>query len=253
MLNARTVLNSPMVLILGWSLRWGCIGYEHLYNMVCLLFQVGLSGHQESDLRCHICGRTCRTKWSLHLYVRSHNGDFRFYCPLCAKGFMMKDDLTTHVNVHENKTPFACQFCGKRFHGKRSCLRHLKIHHANVLTDGSARGILYNQWHSGVVWFTFLSCIFHLFSVCCYVWYCAVYMCVQSSSSTLLTKSAEVTNKRSKDLGALLDSCSWDDNGNFLQTCIKNSLLQTKSNEIWVNSHTVPHYACINFRSYSTS
>ncbi len=32
-------------------------------------------------------------------------------------------------------------------------------------------------------------------------------------------------NKRSKDLGALLDSCSWDDIGNFLQTCIKNSLL----------------------------
>ncbi len=25
-------------------------------------------------------------------------------------------------------------------------------------------------------------------------------------------------NKRSKDLGALLDSCSWDDIGNFLQT-----------------------------------
>ncbi len=33
------------------------------------------------------------------------------------------------------------------------------------------------------------------------------------------------TNKRSKDLGALLDSCRWDDIGNFLQTCIKNSLL----------------------------
>ncbi len=60
-------------------------------------------------------------------------------------------------------------------------------------------------------------------------------------------------NKRSKDLGALLDSCSWDDIGNFfLLTCIKNSLLQTKSIEMWVNSHTVPHYACINFRSYST-
>ncbi len=40
--------------------------------------------------------------------------------------------------------------------------------------------------------------------------------------------------------------------GNFLQTCIKKSLLQTKSIEIWVNSHIVPHYACINFRSYST-
>ncbi len=58
--------------------------------------------------------------------------------------------------------------------------------------------------------------------------------------------------KRAKDLGALLDSCSWDDIGNFLQTCIKNSELQTKSIEIWVNFHTVPHYACINFRSYST-
>ncbi len=61
------------------------------------------------------------------------------------------------------------------------------------------------------------------------------------------------TNKRSKDLDALLDTCSWDDIGNFLQTCIKNSLLQTKSTEIWFSSYTVvPHYACINFRSYST-
>ncbi len=44
----------------------------------------------------------------------------------------------------------------------------------------------------------------------------------------------DLNNKRSKDLGALLDSCSWDDIGNFLQTCIKNSLVQTKSIEIWV-------------------
>ncbi len=32
-------------------------------------------------------------------------------------------------------------------------------------------------------------------------------------------------NKRSMDLSALLDSCNWYDIGNFLQTCIKNSLL----------------------------
>ena len=35
------------------------------------------------------------------------------------------------------------------------------------------------------------------------------------------------------DVGALLDSCSWYDIANFLQTCIKNSLLQTKSIEIY--------------------
>ena len=57
-------------------------------------------------------------------------------------------------------------------------------------------------------------------------------------------------NKRSKDLGALLDSWSWDDIGNFLQTFIKNSLVQTKSIEIWVYYQTVPHYTCIDFRSY---
>ena len=54
-----------------------------------------------------------------------------------------------------------------------------------------------------------------------------------------------VANKMSKDLGALLDSCNWDYIGNFLQICIKNSLLQTKSIEIWINSHAVPHYVCI--------
>ncbi len=34
-------------------------------------------------------------------------------------------------------------------------------------------------------------------------------------------KDGRKFNKRSKDLGALLDSCIWDDIGNFLQTCIK--------------------------------
>ncbi len=38
-------------------------------------------------------------------------------------------------------------------------------------------------------------------------------------------KCTKSLHQRSKDLGALLDSCSWDDIGNFLQTCIKNSLL----------------------------
>ena len=59
-------------------------------------------------------------------------------------------------------------------------------------------------------------------------------------------------HKRSMDLGTLLASCTWYDIGNFLQTCIKNSLLQTKSLESRVYSHTVPHYARINFRPYST-
>ncbi len=48
------------------------------------------------------------------------------------------------------------------------------------------------------------------------------------------TNTCHLPNKRSKDLGALLGSCSWSDIANFLQTCIKNSLLQTKSIEIWV-------------------
>ncbi len=46
------------------------------------------------------------------------------------------------------------------------------------------------------------------------------------------SKILENKNKRPMDLGALLDSCIWHDIGNFLQTCIKNSLLQTKSIEI---------------------
>ncbi len=68
---------------------------------------------------------------------------------------------------------------------------------------------------------------------------------------------AQELNKRSKDLGALLDSCSWDDIGNFLQTCIKKSLLQTKPIEIGLNITgnvvlTLNSQACMNFRSYST-
>ncbi len=46
--------------------------------------------------------------------------------------------------------------------------------------------------------------------------------------SNLLQGLTISINKRSMDIGALLDSCSWYDISNFLQTCIKTSLLQTK-------------------------
>ena len=60
-------------------------------------------------------------------------------------------------------------------------------------------------------------------------------------------------NKKSMDICVLLDSCSWYDIGNFLQTCIKDihvsSLLVSKIHccklnqlKSRVNSHTVPHY-----------
>ena len=41
-----------------------------------------------------------------------------------------------------------------------------------------------------------------------------------------------VTNKRSVDLYDLLNKCSWYDNDNFLETCIKNPLLENKSLKI---------------------
>ncbi len=42
-----------------------------------------------------------------------------------------------------------------------------------------------------------------------------------------LAEVAMKLNKRSMDLGVLLDSCGLYGIDNFLQTCIKNSLLQT--------------------------
>ncbi len=43
------------------------------------------------------------------------------------------------------------------------------------------------------------------------------------------------------DLGALLHSCRWCDIGNFLVS--KTQCCRLNQFEIWVNSHTVPHYA----------
>ncbi len=53
---------------------------------------------------------------------------------------------------------------------------------------------------------------------------CTILKWSDSSTSCvtwLIYQSQEKKNKRSKDLGALPDSCSWDDLGNFLQTCIQ--------------------------------
>ncbi len=44
---------------------------------------------------------------------------------------------------------------------------------------------------------------------------------VGAGETLQVRKDKKKENKRSKDLGALLDSCSRDDLGNFLQTCIK--------------------------------
>ncbi len=51
---------------------------------------------------------------------------------------------------------------------------------------------------------------------------CNSYNYYYPNRSHIMPESGPVKfNKRSKDLGALLDSCSWDDIGNFLQTVSK--------------------------------
>ncbi len=41
----------------------------------------------------------------------------------------------------------------------------------------------------------------------------------------MLRSSGVKEKKEVHEIGAMLDSCSWYDIGNFLQICIKNSLL----------------------------
>ncbi len=53
------------------------------------------------------------------------------------------------------------------------------------------------------------------------------------------------------DHGVCLTTAVGMTSGNFLQTCIETSLLQTKIIEIVGQlSHTVPHHACIKFVSF---
>ncbi len=59
--------------------------------------------------------------------------------------------------------------------------------------------------------------------------------------------SKKIRTRGPRTSGALLNSCSRDGIGNFLQTCLKKSLLQTKSIEIWV--YTLTQYLTMHVSS----
>jgi uncharacterized Zn-finger protein len=79
---------------------------------------------------CHICGKTIKGVYSLHLKIHENLKQFR--CDDCGREFRQKIALQNHVLIHKNEKPHECPFCFKRFRQKYTMQHHMKNRHTNV-------------------------------------------------------------------------------------------------------------------------
>ena len=120
---------------------------------------------EDVRLKCHDCGKSYATKYSLKLHVETFHSDSvvkketnfvcghcgkklasdravrahekthlcfkkrnRFQCEDCARRFRDYKTLEQHMNVHAGIKPYICETCGKSFARKLNLDQHIVIH-----------------------------------------------------------------------------------------------------------------------------
>lgn len=75
---------------------------------------------------CHMCGKTIKGVYSLHLKVHQRQKQYR--CEECGREFRQKIALQNHLLIHQNEKPHECQWCFKRFRQKYTLKQHMTRH-----------------------------------------------------------------------------------------------------------------------------
>ncbi|KAM4728565.1 uncharacterized protein FYW61_011506 [Anableps anableps] len=67
------------------------------------------------SLKCDLCGRSLKNKYTLKVHYKTHSGQRPFSCDTCGKGFSVIGNLKVHKKIHTDERPFSCETCGKRY------------------------------------------------------------------------------------------------------------------------------------------
>ncbi|KAK2163474.1 hypothetical protein LSH36_79g10021 [Paralvinella palmiformis] len=78
---------------------------------------------------CNICGKRLKSKSSLSVHLKLHEGKYNYTCPLCNKGFSSTYMLKGHMSWHTGVKEFKCTLCPKEYRYSHELKQHVMKKH----------------------------------------------------------------------------------------------------------------------------
>ena len=89
-----------------------------------------MTTHQEAQVLCGLCGKTCKNKTALTSHMNSHE---LFSCNECGKQFHRRHRLNVHIKmVHLGVFEHQCNICSKVFTDGREKKKHILTVHEQL-------------------------------------------------------------------------------------------------------------------------
>ncbi|KPJ14138.1 Zinc finger protein 26 [Papilio machaon] len=86
-----------------------------------------LLSHDESQMRCRVCGLLFTTLSSCEKHLEAHRKTIH-KCPICNKNYGEKHMVRKHISKHFETVIHICKVCGKIYNAKNRLVEHSKTH-----------------------------------------------------------------------------------------------------------------------------
>lgn len=80
------------------------------------------------QVKCQVCGKTCRNTSAFNVHVRTHTGEQPYECHVCHQKFKHVNARKRHQLIHSKQWPHKCDQCCRAFRQSDELKRHEDIH-----------------------------------------------------------------------------------------------------------------------------